>query len=57
MNRLIQICSVIIIGFFLLSANAPLKVSVVFDKKIPQVEFAVQELQKAWLASYHRVYS
>jgi hypothetical protein len=51
MNRLIQLCSVIIIGFFLLSANAPLKVTVVFDKKIPPLEFAVQELQKACLTS------
>ncbi len=51
MKRLIKICLAIFFGAMFISANAPLKISVVFDKGIPELEFAVQEFQKACNAS------
>jgi len=48
MNRLLKICLVLVAAVTLMSARAPQKVNVVYDKTIPQLQFGVQEFKNAF---------
>src|SRR5882672_8566970 len=48
MNRLLKLCLVLFAAVLLMSAVAPQKVAIVYNKAIPQLEFGVQELKNTF---------
>ncbi len=48
MNRLFKICLVLVAAVALMSARAPQKVNIVYNKAIPQLQFGVQEFKNAF---------